>query len=74
MVTGAMTAHPRIGADTLRFPVHPDAGRALAAHLGREGRRFVVEHFSVDRMVSTTEALYLELLARKQRELVPASI
>ena len=40
--------------------------RALAAHLGRAAGRFVREHLSVERMVSATEQLYSELLARKQ--------
>jgi glycosyltransferase involved in cell wall biosynthesis len=40
--------------------------RALAAHLGRAAGRFVREHLSVGRMVSATEQLYSELLARKQ--------
>jgi glycosyltransferase involved in cell wall biosynthesis len=46
---------------------------ARAAALGRAARQTVVEDFSVERMVSATEALYLNLLARKQRGLVPAS-
>jgi glycosyltransferase involved in cell wall biosynthesis len=40
--------------------------RALAAHLGRAARQFVRQHLSVQRMVSATEQLYSELLARKQ--------
>jgi glycosyltransferase involved in cell wall biosynthesis len=39
---------------------------ALAAHLGRAARQFVRQHLSVQRMVSATEQLYSELLARKQ--------
>jgi glycosyltransferase involved in cell wall biosynthesis len=48
--------------------------RALAARLGGAARQFVQEHLSVERMVSETEQLYGELLARKQRAplLVPA--
>ena len=47
--------------------------RALADRLGRDARDMIREHFSVDRMVSATENLYLELLARKQPALVEAS-
>jgi glycosyltransferase involved in cell wall biosynthesis len=47
--------------------------RALAKHLGDAGRQFIQDHFSVDRMVTATETLYLDLLARKQPELVAAS-
>jgi glycosyltransferase involved in cell wall biosynthesis len=45
--------------------------RPLALHLGRAARRYIEDHFSVERMVSATEQLYLELLARKQRAPVP---
>jgi glycosyltransferase involved in cell wall biosynthesis len=47
--------------------------RALAERLGHGARQFIREHFSVERMVSATETLYLELLARKQPALVAAS-
>jgi L-malate glycosyltransferase len=47
--------------------------RVLANHLGQGARQFIRDHFSVDRMVSATENLYLELLARKQPELVAES-
>jgi glycosyltransferase involved in cell wall biosynthesis len=47
--------------------------RVLADRLGRDARDFIREHFSVERMVSATETLYLELLARKQPALVEAS-
>jgi glycosyltransferase involved in cell wall biosynthesis len=40
--------------------------RDLAARLGRAARVRIAEQFSVARMVSATEALYAELLARKQ--------
>ena len=49
------------------------ADRVLADRLGRDARDFIREHFSVERMVSATETLYLELLARKQPALVEAS-
>ena len=42
------------------------ADRSLAIHLGEAARQFIREHLSVDRMVSATEQLYSELLARKQ--------
>jgi L-malate glycosyltransferase len=41
--------------------------RELASRLGGAARRFVHDHLSVERMVSETEQLYSELLARKQR-------
>ncbi len=41
--------------------------RTLAARLGHAARLLVRERFSVDRMVSATEGIYLQLLARKQR-------
>jgi glycosyltransferase involved in cell wall biosynthesis len=41
--------------------------RGLASRLGGAARRFVHDHLSVERMVSETEQLYSELLARKQR-------
>jgi L-malate glycosyltransferase len=41
--------------------------RGLATRLGGAARQFVHDHLSVDRMVSETEQLYSELLARKQR-------
>jgi glycosyltransferase involved in cell wall biosynthesis len=44
-----------------------------AAALGRTARQTIVERFSVDRMVRATEAVYLDLLERKLRGLVPAS-
>jgi glycosyltransferase involved in cell wall biosynthesis len=45
--------------------------RALAARLGRAARLFIEQHFSVQRMVSATEQLYLELLARRRRIPLP---
>ena len=41
------------------------AERALAARLGHAARRLVQARFSVERMVTATEQLYVELLARK---------
>jgi glycosyltransferase involved in cell wall biosynthesis len=47
--------------------------RRLAAGLGQAARHLITDRFSVDRMVTSTEQLYLELLARKQRTALPAS-
>ena len=41
--------------------------RPLAAGLGQAARQLIADRFSVDRMVRSTEDLYMELLARKQR-------
>ncbi|MBI2188559.1 MAG: glycosyltransferase [Acidobacteria bacterium] len=41
------------------------ADRSLAARLGEAGRRLIENRFSVERMVTATEHLYAELLARK---------
>ena len=38
----------------------------LARRLGTAARRLIAERFSVERMVTATEDLYSELLARKQ--------
>ena len=45
----------------------------FAARLGHEARARVADAFSVGRMVSATENLYGELLARKQRPMVAAA-
>lgn len=47
--------------------------RPLAAGLGQAARQLITDRFSVDRMVSSTEQLYMELLARKQRTALPAT-
>ena len=47
--------------------------RRLAARLGQAARRVIEDRFSVDRMVRSTEQLYLELLARKLRRALPVS-
>ena len=41
--------------------------RQMAAGLGHAARQLIADRFSVDRMVQSTEQLYMELLARKQR-------
>ena len=41
------------------------ADRALASRIGHAARRLIHDHFSVDRMVTATEQLYLDLLTRK---------
>ena len=45
----------------------------LAAHLGFAARARIVDHFSVKRMVRSTEDLYVELLERKQRKRLPSA-
>jgi glycosyltransferase involved in cell wall biosynthesis len=40
---------------------------SLAARLGQSARALIKDRFSVDRMVQSTQDLYTELLARKQR-------
>ena len=47
--------------------------RPLAARLGEAARQVVVDRFSVDRMVTATERLYVELLERKLRTPLPVS-
>jgi len=44
---------------------------SLAHRLGQAGRTLIRERFSVDRMVQSTQDLYAELLARKQRTALP---
>ena len=44
---------------------------SLAARLGQSARTLVKDRFSVDRMVQSTQDLYTELLARKQRTPLP---
>src|SRR6266850_5992781 len=45
----------------------------LATHLGAAARARIVDHFSVRRMVRSTEDLYVELLERKQRKRLPSA-
>ena len=47
--------------------------RSLAARLGEAARQVIVDRFSVDRMVTSTEQLYLELVERKLRTALKAS-
>lgn len=44
---------------------------SLARRLGESARSLIQDHFSVDRMVQSTQDLYSELLARKQRTPLP---
>ena len=44
---------------------------SLAGRLGQAARALIKDRFSVDRMVQSTEDLYTELLARKQRTPLP---
>ena len=47
--------------------------RELATRLGRSARALIADEFSVDRMVRSTEQLYLNLLAKKQKQQAPAA-
>jgi glycosyltransferase involved in cell wall biosynthesis len=47
--------------------------RELATRLGRSARSLIADKFSVDRMVRSTEQLYLSLLAKKQKQQAPAA-
>ena len=53
--------------------VHLLQDTRLAAHLGFAARARIVDHFSVRRMVRSTEELYTELLERKQRKRLPSA-
>ena len=53
--------------------VHLLNDTALAAHLGHAARAHIADHFSVRRMVRSTEDLYIELLERKQRKRFPSA-
>lgn len=45
--------------------------RALAGQLGRAARQHIEDRYSIEKMVSATEQLYIGLLARKQRRPAP---
>jgi glycosyltransferase involved in cell wall biosynthesis len=45
--------------------------QSLAQRLGQAARTLIKDRFSVDRMVQSTQDLYAELLARKQRTALP---
>jgi glycosyltransferase involved in cell wall biosynthesis len=47
--------------------------RELATRLGRSARSLIADRFSVDRMVRSTERLYTNLLAKKQKNQTPAA-
>lgn len=49
------------------------AAPELVRSLGRAGCQFVLEHFSRERQVQQTEALYLDAWHRSRRGRVPAS-
>ena len=53
--------------------VHLLHDTSLAAHLGAAARARIVDHFSVRRMVRSTEDLYVELLERKRRKRLPSA-
>jgi len=66
-VTGRLVTSrdPRDFADAIeRVLNHPEEGRAMA----ERGARFVRDHFSVERMVSSYRSLYAELLAESVRK------
>jgi glycosyltransferase involved in cell wall biosynthesis len=47
--------------------------RELASRLGQSARSLIADKFSVDRMVRSTEHLYTDLLAKKQKQQAPAA-
>ena len=53
--------------------VHLLQDTQLATHLGLAARARIVDHFSVRRMVRSTEDLYMELLERKRRKRLPSA-
>ena len=53
--------------------VHLLQDTQLATHLGAAARTRIVDHFSVKRMVRSTEDLYVELLERKRRKRLPSA-
>ena len=53
--------------------VHLLTDASLAQQLGRAGRGHIADHFSVRRMVRSTEDLYTELLERKGRRRLPSA-
>ena len=71
-VTGVLVppADSRALADAIVHLLHDTR---LATHLGAAARARIVDHFSVRRMVRSTEDLYVELLERKQRKRLPSA-
>jgi glycosyltransferase involved in cell wall biosynthesis len=71
-VTGVLVppADSRALADAIVHLLHDTR---LATHLGTAARAHIVDHFSVRRMVRSTEDLYVELLERKQRKRLPSA-
>jgi glycosyltransferase involved in cell wall biosynthesis len=53
--------------------VHLLTNGALAQQLGRAGRARIADHFSVRRMVRSTEDLYVDLLERKRPRHLPSA-
>jgi glycosyltransferase involved in cell wall biosynthesis len=53
--------------------VHLLQDTQLATHLGAAARSRIVDHFSIKRMVRSTEDLYVELLERKRRKRLPSA-
>lgn len=71
-VTGVLVppADSRALADAV---MHLLRDRPLADALGRAARARIADHFSVRRMVRSTEDLYTELLERKRRKRLPSA-
>jgi L-malate glycosyltransferase len=71
-VTGVLVppADSRALADAIVHLLHDTR---LATYLGAAARARIVDHFSVRRMVRSTEDLYVELLERKQRKRLPSA-
>jgi len=71
-VTGVLVppADSRALADAIVHLLHDTR---LATHLGTAARAHIVDHFSIRRMVRSTEDLYVELLERKQRKRLPSA-
>jgi glycosyltransferase involved in cell wall biosynthesis len=54
---------PALAEAVLRLLKDPE----LAGTMGRRGRRRVEEHFTVDKMVHRTEAVYEQVLSREEK-------
>jgi len=71
-VTGVLVP-PADSAALANAIVHLLQDTQLATHLGLAARARIVDHFSVRRMVRSTEELYMELLERKRRKRLPSA-
>src|SRR5258705_11504759 len=71
-VTGVLV--PPAGSPALADAiVHPLQGTQLGTHLWARARTRIMDHFSIKRMVRSTEDLYVELLERKRRKRLPSA-